>query len=215
MVPFKRLNILILVAVVATGVNAKTSLKDLTSSTVASKVASEVPSSKPRIGGKIHTHAVGIGLGQTSLVNEFNDHADNAISPDLFYSYRASYSFDMLVNFHYSNHEFDGEKVKLSGLNFGIRGRIFQMDSFAPFVLTGLGFYMPQVTRRLSGSLVESNTRITFGYHLGTGVELELNNHYTVGILAHYHNPFDIKQVNAPEVEGSYFKLMLTGMYIF
>ena len=33
--------------------------------------------------------------------------------------------------------------------------------------------------------------------------------------LGSIHNPFDIKQENGPEVEGSYSKIMITSMYTF
>jgi hypothetical protein len=49
----------------------------------------------------------------------------------------------------------------------------------------------------------------------GVGVELKLNSQASVGVIAHYHDPFDVRQEVGPELEGSYMKLLLTALYTF
>ena len=166
-------------------------------------------------GNSIGSHALGIGLGQTFLVGDFADNGDDSITVDLYYRYKASYSFDLFVNGHYSSHSIQEQSSTVTGLAAGIRGKVFDFDAFTPYVVAGLGFYLPKVTRMVEGQIVESETKVTFGNHLGVGGELELNNNFSVGVLGHYHNPFDIKQDVGPEVQGSYYKLLFTTLYSF
>ena len=104
-----------------------------------------------------------------------------------------------------------GAKVVLQGASVGIKGKLFQYDAFHPFLLGGFGFYGPRVT---SGS-VASKSKVVFGTHFGAGGELRLNRKFTLGLLAHYHNPFDVRQEFGPEAEGSYLKLLITTFYRF
>lgn len=161
---------------------------------------------------EIHKHAIGIGLGQTFLLGQFESHGDNKITADLLYTYTASYSFDLLVNAHISNHEHNDKEVILRGYTMSIKGRSYEFDSFSPFLLGGLGFYMPQI-READGDTSEA--KYTFGFNVGGGVDLRLNRKFVTGLLAQFHKPFNIKQEETKDVSGSYFKLLLTGMYLF
>ncbi len=165
--------------------------------------------------GIINVHAVGIGLGQTFLHGEFDANGADSITADLFYSYSASYSFDVIANIHYSEHKFQNRDVKLPGVAFSIKGKIFQFDSFAPFLMAGLGFYRPLTKRIMNSAVLESQGKLTFGSNIGVGADLRLNKHFVAGLLYHYHNPFDIKQDTGPKVEGYYSKLLMTLMYTF
>lgn len=161
---------------------------------------------------EIHKHGIGLGVGQTFLLGSFEDQGDNKIAfPDLFYSYTASYSFDLLVNLHSSHHEYRDEEVWLRGLAFGVKARPYEFDAFSPFILGGLGFYIPQIAK--NGE--KSDEKTTFGLNLGAGVDLRLNRNVVVGILGQFHNPFNVKQDETEDVKGSYFKLLLTAMYLF
>ena len=163
----------------------------------------------------LKTHSIGIGIGQTFLLGDFDDNGEDAITVDIFYSYAASYSFDFFVNAHYSHHDFMDKEVDLPGIAFGIKGKFFQFDQFTPFAIAGLGFYKPKATRNNAGQLQETDSKFTFGTSFGVGVELKLNNKFAFGILAQYHNPFDVKQEVGLPLEGSYSKLMITSMYTF
>lgn len=161
---------------------------------------------------EIHKHAIGVGLGQTFLLGNFESKGDDKIAADLLYTYTASYSFDLLINAHISKHEYKGKKVFLRGYSMSIKGRSYEFDAFSPFVLAGLGFYMPQIT---NSSGKTSEAKYTFGVNFGGGADLRLNEDIIVGVLAQYHHPFDIKQDETETVRGSYFKLLLTTMYLF
>lgn len=194
----------------------KPNIGNLTSDGTARKVSNDIPSaSEPRIPGDVNKHSVGIGLGQTFLRSDFHDHGTDKITPDIYYNYSASYSFDFTANAHWSKHKYLDRDVTIKGLALAIKGKGFQFDAFAPFVLGGFGFYQPTAHRMINGVRTETREQLVFGMNLGAGVELRLNSEFSVGVIAHYHDPFDVRQENAPDLEGSYMKLLITGMYTF
>ncbi len=177
------------------------------------KVEKEYPrTSAPR---RLQRHGIGIGLGQTFLLGGYGKHGDNKITADLLYSYAASYSFDLLANAHFSQHKDEGDKMKLMGLNAGIKARLVEFDNFSPYVVGGLGFYAPQARRSTRGKTQWSDQKLTFGVNFGAGLDLRLNDEWVVGVLGQLHTPFVVEQDDQSDVRGYYFKLMFTGMYLF
>lgn len=201
--------------------HANTNIKDLTSSETAKKAqAGEITpeattQSSPRAISTLKNHYFGVGVGQTFLKGDMRANGDDRLGVDLFYAYTASLSFDFVANFHTSSHKRFQNKVTNTGLALGIKGRFYQYDNFAPFVLGGLGFYQPKLKRLIGNQVISSESKIVFGNHIGLGAELKLNKKVTVGALVHLHNPFDVQQENQPDVEGSYYKLMMTALYSF
>ena len=162
----------------------------------------------------INEHSFGIGVGETFISGDLSKYGNDSITIDGFYSYSASYSFDFITNFHYSNHQNEKQKVGLRSLNFGIKGKFYQYDSFSPYLIGGLGFYRPRVTQYTDdGELKQSESKTAFGIHAGLGAPLRLNRMLTIGLLGQFHNPFDITQDNGEKsVTGRYFKLLMTMM---
>jgi len=195
----------------------KPNMHQLTSETTAKKVNNDIPSggSELRIPGSIRKHSFGLGLGQTFLRSDFHDQGTDKITPDLYYNYSASYSFDFMANLHWSKHSYLNQDVTVKGLALAIKAKVFQFDAFSPFFLGGFGFYLPQAHRYQGATVKETREQLVFGMNLGTGVELRLNDEFTIGVIAHYHDPFDVRQENAPDLEGSYMKLLIMGMYTF
>jgi hypothetical protein len=177
----------------------------------------EAPRSYPRTSSnrKLQQHGLGIGLGQTFLLGNYAEHGQNKITMDLLYSYAASYSFDLLVNAHTSEHKDLRERMRVTGLTTSIKARLVEFDNFSPFVLGGLGFYAPKARRIIDGSPKWSDQKITFGLNFGGGADLRLNDHYVVGILGQMHWPFEVQQDTQADLKGYYFKLLITGMYLF
>jgi hypothetical protein len=162
--------------------------------------------------GAPHSHSVGLGLGQTFPFGTYKKYGDSRISiPDLLYTYSASYSFDFLLDVHYTTHKTTNREVKLFGFAPAVKAKLFQFDAFSPFVLGGLGFYLPQ----WEDNGISSKRKLVFGTNIGIGGDLKLNQHFIVGVLFTHHNPFDVKQNSGPNVEGHYAKMLLTGMYTF
>jgi hypothetical protein len=197
-------------------------IEKLTSKEQAEQVSSEVVSVSPI--GEINKHSVGIGIGQTMLMSDMGKNGEDQITWDLLYNYSASHSFDFFADLHHSNHELGNKKTQLTGLALGIKAKVFNFDSFSPFLLGGFGFYIPRFKvyndSSRSEEIASTKSKVTFGTHFGGGADLKLNKNVAVGILAHYHNPFDVKQDESiagvgNEVEGSYFKLLITAYYTF
>lgn len=162
-------------------------------------------SSGPRL------HGIGLGLGQTFLLGNYERYGDNKITLDLLYAYQASRSFDFFVNAHSSNHSYKEKEIRVQGLGLGIKARAFDFDSFAPYVVGGFGFYQPRIVNGDN----ESDPKSTFGVNAGLGAELRLNPRFSFGLLGLYHAPFDVKQDDIEDIKGSYMKLLLTTMYHF
>jgi len=164
---------------------------------------------------QLQQHSFGLGLGQTFLMGKYEDFGEDKITMDLFYAYAASYSFDVLVNAHWSTHEDGREKMRVAGLTGGIKSRLFEFDNFSPFVTAGLGFYSPRARRLIGTEYKWSEQKLTFGANFGGGVDLRLNDEWTVGALGQLHWPFAVKQDDQPDVKGYYFKMLLTLAYHF
>lgn len=193
----------------------KPNIHQLTSDKTAQKVNDSIPSANDRIPGAIHKHSLGVGIGQTFLRSDLADNGNDKITADLYYTYSASYSFDFVANAHYSNHTFLNREATIEGLALAIKGKGYQFDSFAPFILGGFGFYLPSVKRIMNGVPTDTRTQLVFGMNVGAGVDLRLNDEVTVGVIAHYHDPFDVRQDTGPKLEASYMKLLLTASYTF
>lgn len=178
-----------------------------------SSAPSETPSSAaPR---RLQQHGLGLGLGQTFLLGKYGKYGEDKITADFLYSYAASYSFDLLVNAHVSEHKDKSERMRVMGLTGSIKGRFVEYDNFSPYFLGGLGFYAPKAKRNIDGDYKWSQQKITFGLNFGGGVDLRLNDNYVVGVLGQMHWPFVVKQDEGSDLRGYYFKLLITGMYLF
>ncbi|MBT7610401.1 MAG: porin family protein [Bacteriovoracaceae bacterium] len=170
---------------------------------------------EPRIPNGLRKHSLGLGIGQTSLFGDFEELGENKITLDILYTYSASHSFDLTIDLHHDKYSFKEQWVQTSGLAIGIKAKAYQFDAFAPYGIFGFGFYAPRAKRLIDSVYVTSKGKLIFGWHLGAGADLKLNNHFSVGIQLQYHNPFDIKQEIGSEISGTYSKMLITGMYTF
>lgn len=177
---------------------------------VAEERSSAAPSER-----RIHTHSLGAGLGQNFLLGDYSKYGDNKITMDVLYTYAASYSFDLLVDAHWSEQQHDGKRLQTRALTGSIKSRLFEFDNFSPFVLGGLGFYAPRARRYVGGQRKWTDQKLTFGLNFGGGVDLRLNEQWTVGAMGQLHWPFAVKQDNQSDLKGYYFKLLLTLGYTF
>jgi hypothetical protein len=178
--------------------------------------ATPLPTQSGSSARRLQQHGLGFGLGETFLLGDYAKYGKDKITVDLLYSYAASYSFDLLVDAHLSEHKDQNERMKLMGLNTSIKGRFVEFDNLSPYFLGGLGFYAPQAKRKnANGGTTWSDQKVTFGLNFGTGVDLRLNDHYVVGVMGQMHWPFKVQQENQSDLKGYYFKLLITGMYLF
>lgn len=161
---------------------------------------------------RLQQHGIGLGLGQTFLFGNYAKHGEDKITVDILYSYAASYSFDLLIDAHLSEHEDNNESMTLMGLTGSIKGRMFEYDNFSPFFLGGVGFYAPRAER---DGEADTTRKLTFGLNFGGGVDLRLNDEFVIGMMAQMHWPFKVEQDRGSDLKGYYMKLLLTGMYLF
>lgn len=170
-------------------------------------------SQEPR---QIKKHSVGLGVGQTFLISDFADNGEDSITAfDLYHSYSVSYSFDLFSNIHYSSHSKGANKTKLMGINTSIKSRLYEFDSFSPYLMGGLGFYSPKLTRTIGSRQITSDSKFVFGFNLGAGIDLSLSKTLTLGLLAHYHHPLKVAQDGQPSINGSYLKILMALFYKF
>lgn len=188
-----------------------TTVKALTSKKSAKKVAQELPSAS--FGTGLKKHSFGIGVGQMFLRGGFADHGNNKMSVDLYYNYGVSYTFDLLTNIHYNKSDKLGNSVVLQGLTTAIKFKLYQIDEFSPFIFAGLGIYYPEEKRYVDGTLQDAKSQATMGWNLGVGADLRLNDKFMIGMLFHYHDPFDVEQDIGPNIRGAYSKLLVTLLY--
>ncbi len=164
---------------------------------------------------KLQQHGLGLGIGQNFLLGNYGKYGDDKITADVLYTYAASHSFDLLIDAHNSEQKDNKKRMRTRGLSASIKGRMVEFDNFSPYILGGLGFYAPQARRRVNTTYKWTEQKITFGLNLGSGVDLRLNDEFVVGVMGMLHWPFQVSQDNQSDLKGYYFKLLLTGMYLF
>jgi opacity protein-like surface antigen len=193
----------------------KPNIHQLTGEKTAQKVNKDIPDASQRIPGRIHKHSLGFGVGQTFLRSDLATNGNDKITGELYYNYSASYTFDFVANLHYSKHTYLNREATIKGLALAIKAKGFQLDAFSPFVLGGFGFYLPSVTRVQNGVPTKTRSQLVFGANVGAGVELRLNDQATVGVMVHYHDPFDVRLDDGQILESSYLKLLMMASYTF
>ena len=173
---------------------------------------------------KARPHSLGIGLGQMFLHGDFRHYGKNQIAFSLFYSYKTSDHFDFIADFHYSSHEYtrfnkQEREFDQTSLALGIKARPVIWERFSPYLLAGVGFYLPVLKEKQPSTNTwhTSDRTITFGVHAGAGVDLELNSLITVGLQTQIHRPFNIneQELVGNEISGHYYKLLFTTAYKF
>lgn len=164
---------------------------------------------------RLQQHGLGLGIGQTFLLGNYGKSGEDKITGDILYTYAASHSFDLLVTGHNSQHQDNKKRMRVRGLTAGVKGRFVEYDNFSPFIHGGLGFYAPQARRRVNTTYKWTDQKITFGLNFGGGFDLRLNDQFVVGIMGTLHAPFKVTQDDQSDLKGYYFKLLLTGMYLF
>jgi len=165
-----------------------------------------------RVDDYLKISSLGLAIGQTWLSGDYASYGKDGISWDIYYDYSASHSFDLLVDFHWNQFSNDsGGKETQVGLVPSAKIKFYQFDNFTPYVILGLGFYIPEVT----SPTYDSEAKIVLGTSYGLGIDLRLNRKFKFGAIYQIHNPFDVSQPNGSDLEGSYSKLLLVGFYSF
>ena len=185
---------------------------DLTSLETSRQVASQIPEDRPvsRAAAVVsNKHMLGVAFGQNYFFSDFSKWTEDELGYDFYYEYLASMSFGVMTNFHYISSRRGDNKLRVVGTDASIKVYFYHFDHFAPYFAGGVGFY------HLALNDTHGNS-FAFGNNLALGFDLVLNEHIKVGMLLHYHNPFDLRdQISGVNLEGSYFRALLLISYIF
>jgi len=130
------------------------------------------------------THNLSVGVGQVFLMGDLSNHYDNAIGPEVRYTYGVSDLFSFHSNFGYHSHS--AGTLSIWNLSGGLRANLMYFDQLVPFATVGLGFYSPSYTYA-NGSTANS---LLFGMQLGTGIDLLISNAVFFGANLNYNTMF-------------------------
>ncbi|PIP93278.1 MAG: hypothetical protein COW00_09815 [Bdellovibrio sp. CG12_big_fil_rev_8_21_14_0_65_39_13] len=167
----------------------------------------------PTLGSRVQR--VAVGLGQNSLGGDYGDLGDNGLGVDVYYGYRASYMYELMVNAHHfsMDNEQKTQTINMTSLNASVKGNLYSFDSLDFFAQGGLGLYWPQAERNINGQKIDGDAKAVMGWTAGVGADLKLNSQYSTGVLGQYHDPFDQRTEDGQKLGGRYFKLMWTFSY--
>ncbi len=129
------------------------------------------------------THNLSVAVGQVFLLGDLT-RFENAIGPEIHYTYGVSDLFSFQSNFGYHSHS--SGALSIWNVSAGLRANLSYFDSLVPFAKIGLGFYHP--------SYSENNAEVSgllFGMQLGTGIDLMISNSVFFGAQATYNTMFD------------------------
>ena len=132
-----------------------------------------------------NTHNLSIGVSQFFLLGNLANTYENAIGPQLNYTYGVSDLFSFQTHFAYHSHS--SGAFSAWNLAAGLRANLMYFDQLVPFASIGLGFFNPSYT--LANSATVSG--LLFGMQLGTGIDLMISNRVFFGAKVMYHNMFD------------------------
>jgi len=164
-------------------------------------------------GSSSHLHSVGFGLGQYFLTGAFDNQGDDGLGFALRYNYLGTGDvFHLNANLLYAS--LGGEQdFKMWGFTGGVKANMIYLDTLVPYAVAGLGFYNPSVS--IQGSREGS---LTFGFHLGVGADLVINDQFELGGELTFHNPFDTDtdtKAGKVDLNGAFFTMMIRGGYRF
>jgi len=118
-----------------------------------------------------------------------NNYTDN-LGMEAEYTYGVSDLFGFNANLGYSDHS-DG-KFSMTSFSTGLRTNLSWYDRVIPYVVIGLGFYRPDIQI----SETQSISPITFGMHLGGGIDLQITKQMFFGAGLTFHDMFSTTNMN-------------------
>ena len=161
------------------------------------------------------TQNLSLGVGQVFLLGNLGNNYDNAIGPEIHYSYGVSDLFAFESNFGYHSHSRSKADLSVWNLAAGLRSNLMYFDQLVPYATIDLGFYHPSYTYA-SGATAGTTL---FGLQLGMGIDLLISNTIFFGTALTYNDMFDSTQNdssgNAETLGGAYLSFMIHAGYSF
>ena len=144
-------------------------------------------------------HKVMFGIGQLFLFSDFSEKGNDKITSDLEYIYMSQEKFDVTLNTHFFSTERRNQDIHVWAVAPSIKYNLYKKESVTFYGKGAFGFYNIEV----------EDSKWVFGTNLGTGVEVDLNDKYVVGMKWDYHMPFEVRYSDGTEVDGSYMRLLI------
>ncbi len=153
------------------------------------------------------THNLSAGVGQVFLMGDLSDRYENAIGPELHYTYGVSDLFSFHSNFGYHTHS--NGSLSVWNLSGGVRSNLMYFDQLVPFATVGMGFYSPSYTLDNNATV----SALLFGMQLGTGIDLLVSNTVFFGSRLVYNTMFNASKTASDgslrSLGGSYLSFMI------
>ena len=188
-------------------VSAETLATTIPKPSIKSKSIEVAPSSSPRAPFAPGTHNLSLGVGQVFLFGGLGNTYENAIGPEIHYSYGVSDLFAFESNFGQHSHSNGG--LSIWNLAAGLRTNLMYFDQLVPYANIDLGFYHPSFTYPSGGS---ASTTL-FGLQLGGGIDLLISSNVFFGAALTYNDMFDSTKKDSNGVSqslgGSYLSFMI------
>jgi hypothetical protein len=159
------------------------------------------------------THNISLGVGQVFLLGNLGNSFENAIGPEVHYTYGVSDLFSFQSNFGYHSHS--NGTLSIWNMAAGLRANLMYFDQLVPFSTIGLGFYHPSFTYTTGATA----SGLLFGLQFGAGIDLLISEQVFFGAKLMYNNMFDSSKTSSDGVArnlgGSYMSFMVHAGYTF
>lgn len=166
------------------------------------------------VGATEGDHSVGLMVGQAWPSGDLGQNMEGAVVPGIFYEYAASDVFSVYAEGLRSTHS--NKALKLTTYAVGIKSVLIYIDKLAPYALLGMGLY--DVTKTV-GTARETAGKTLFGFNLGLGADLDLNERVFMGMAFQLHNVFsgsvDLPVNGRTELSGRWSGLFIRGGFHF
>ena len=136
------------------------------------------------------SHNLSVDLGQVFLMGDLTSRYANSLGTQLHYAYGVSDLFGFDTSLGFSQHS--NGKYSLTTLLSGLRMNLSWYDKIIPYIVFGLGFYMPNYSDNSVPGRSASISSVLFGLHIGPGIQLELSKNMFFGASILYHNMFGV-----------------------
>lgn len=164
------------------------------------------------VGAAEGDHSAGVIVGQVWPSGDIGEGMEGSVAPGLFYEYAASEVFSVFAEGLRSSHT--NKSLKIATYSVGIKSVLIYLDKLAPYALLGMGLYDVE---KVYGS--ETAGKTLFGFNLGLGADLDLNERAFVGMAFQLHNIFsgsvDLPVRGRTELSGRWTGLFLRGGFRF
>jgi opacity protein-like surface antigen len=157
-------------------------------------------------------HSAGLMVGQVWPSGNFGQNIEGSVGPGIFYEYAASDIFSVYAEALKSTHASDS--LKITSYAAGIKSVLIYIDKLAPYAEFGMGLY--NVDQAVAAGTA---SKTLFGFNIGVGADLDLNDRVFAGMVFQFHNIFtgtaELPNGGHTEISGRWSGLFIRGGFRF